>query len=454
METIIRKALATADADYTEIRLSGGKTTHIAYVGEELESLREQASLGGCVRALVNGGWGFCSFNDLDHLQDYVARAGNQARLVGGGPHRLAPVDAVTASIPASFDEDPDDVTLSEKERLCRTYNQLLLKSSPKIQSTNVTCADSKGYVLFASTEGALIRQEMVFCGVSLTAVARDGSDVQAAHHSEGDLRGFQVCRNLEIRCEEIARRAVDMLTAPKVKAGRYDVVLNPQLCGVFVHEAFGHLSEADFLHQNPRLQEIMKPGRRFGPERLNIVDDATLAGAAGSYAYDAEGVPSQRTHLIRDGKLSTRLHSRETAAAMGETPTGNARALGYAYQPIVRMSNTFMEPADASFESMIEGIDQGIYACGFLGGQTDMEMFSFSAEEAFMVRGGRVIERVRDVVLTGNVFETMMNMDAIGVDLRLYGGLGGCGKAGQSSLRVSDGGPHVRVRDVVVGGR
>lgn len=299
-----------------------------------------------------------------------------------------------------------------------------------------------------------MIRQETVFCGVSLAAVARDGSDIQAAHHSEGDLRGFQICRGLEDQCEEVARRAIEMLSAPKVAAGRYDVVLDPQLCGVFVHEAFGHLSEADFLHQNPRLQEIMRPGRRFGPDGLNIVDDATIPGAAGSYSYDAEGVPSQRTQLIRDGKLSGRLHSRETAAAMDDVPTGNARALGYSFEPIVRMSNTLMERGSAPFEDMISGIDEGIYACGFLGGQTDMEMFSFSAEEAYIIRNGQIAERLRDVVLTGNVFETMMRIDAIGNDLSLFGGLGGCGKSGQSPLRVCDGGPHVRIRDVVVGGQ
>jgi TldD protein len=101
----------------------------------------------------------------------------------------------------------------------------------------------------------------------------------------------------------------------------------------------------------------------------------------------------------------------------------------------------------------MIADMDHGIYACGLRGGQTDMEMFSFAAEEAFAIRNGRLAERLRDVVLTGNVFDTLMRIDAIGSDLRFYGGLGGCGKADQSPLRVSDGGPHVRIRDVVIGG-
>ena len=138
----------------------------------------------------------------------------------------------------------------------------------------------------------------------------------------------------------------------------------------------------------------------------------------------------------------------------MNEKPTGNARAISYAHAPIVRMTNTYMESRNYTFEKMLSEVDNGIYAIGALGGQTNMEMFTFSAEEAYMIRNGKIQEQVRDVVLTGNVFETLMNIDSIGNDLKIHGGLGGCGKGGQSPLRVSDGGPHVRIRNVVIGGR
>ena len=222
----------------------------------------------------------------------------------------------------------------------------------------------------------------------------------------------------------------------------------------MFIHEAFGHLSEADFIYEHERLREIMTLGRRFGGDGLSIVDDATLKGEAGSYLFDSEGVPTRKTYLLRDGKLEGRLHSRETAALMDEAPTGNARAISYGHAPIVRMSNTYLEPRDVPFEQMLADTPDGIYAKGFLGGQTDMEMFSFSSEEAFMIKDGKLGERVRDVILTGNVFQTLEHIDAIGDDLKMYGGLGGCGKGGQFPLRVSDGGPHIRIRDVVVGGR
>ena len=161
-----------------------------------------------------------------------------------------------------------------------------------------------------------------------------------------------------------------------------------------------------------------------------------------------------EKTYLIREGILSGRLHSRETAAKMGERPTGNARALGYQFQPVVRMTNTCIGAGETSFEDMIRDVKLGIYALDMVGGQTTMEMFTFSAAYGYMIRDGKVAELVRDVVLTGNVFETLMHIEMVGSDLEWSASGGGCGKGGQSPLPVGLGGPHVRMRDVVVGGR
>ncbi len=453
MEKQIKNALKTAKADYVEIRIQEGVSTGIAYVGKELESIGENNGFGGCVRALTNGGWGFVAFNDVTNLPRYVEMACEQARFVGKEKSLLAAIPVINDYVKTAVEIDPADISLSDKQAICHKYNNLIL-SSKQIQTSNVRYSDSHGIVYFANTEGSFIVQETIFCGISLLAMARDGMNVQQAYHSAGDLRGFKNVQNLEQKCEEVTRRAVDLLTAKPVTGGKHTVIVDPKLCGVFVHEAFGHLSEADFIYENKKLREIMVIGKRFGIDALSIVDDGSLVGEAGYNKYDSEGTPTQKTYLIKSGILESRLHSRETAAKMNEKPTGNARAISYAHGPIVRMTNTYMEPRDYTFEKMLSEVDNGIYAIGALGGQTNMEMFTFSAEEAYMIRNGKIQEKIRDVVLTGNVFETLMNIDAIGNDLKIHGGLGGCGKGGQSPLRVSDGGPHVRIRNVVVGGR
>ncbi len=453
MEKLIKNALKSAKADHIEIRINEGRGTGVSYVGKELESIGESSMMGGCVRALVKGGWGFVAFNDIENLPRYVKMACEQAKLVSNKDVLLAETRVINDVVKTQVDIDPSDVSLADKHDLCQKYNNIIL-SSKKVQTSSVRYVDAHGTLYFANLEGSFIVCENIFCGVSVMAMAKDGMDVQQAYNSIGDLRGYRKVENFEESCEEVTKRAVDLLSAKPVEAGKYTVIADPKLCGVFTHEAFGHLSEADFIYENKKLREIMKIGKRFGPDVLSIVDDGTLEGEAGYNKYDSEGTPTQKTYLIKDGILTNRLHSRETAARMNEEPTGNARAISYGSEPIVRMTNTYMESRDQTFEEMLAGVDDGIYAKGSLGGQTNTEMFTFSAEEAYRIKDGKICEQVRDVVLTGNVFETLTNIDAIGNDLVLYGGLGGCGKGGQSPLRVSDGGPHIRIKNVTIGGR
>ena len=359
------------------------------------------------------------------------------------------PYEASVASLPA---RSVAVVSLEEKKGLLDEYNDIIM-SSPRIQSSQVSYADAVRTVRYAASDGSYIEQKVLDLSLRLTAVARDGDEVQQAGVSLGSVGEFTAIEALHDKARDVATRAAALLDAPNVKGGEYTVVLDPVLAGVFTHEAFGHLSEADLVYQNPQLRSLMALGRKFGASHLNIVDDATLPSLRGSYAYDDEGIPGQRTYLIREGVLVGRLHSRETAVRMGETPSGNARAISYRHSPIVRMSNTYIEPGDVSLNEMLADIEEGVYVKDWYGGQTSLEMFTFSAGEAYMIRSGKLAELLRPVVLTGNVFTTLERIDAIGKDLEMNQG-GGCGKAGQSPLPVSNGSPHIRISRCIVGGR
>ncbi len=448
----IAEALKGHAADYIEIRLEESEATRLQYRGRELEEIGLTTNLGGCVRALVKGGWGFVSFNDLSGLRQRVELAVRQARLVGRESSQFAPVEPVEARVEATVGKDAASVPLAVKKRLLDEYNQAVW-SVPKIQTSTIGYGDSRKRVIFASSEGSYIEQERADVSLRLVAVAREGGEVQQVGLSLGSSGDFAAVEGLHEQVRERAERAVELLSAPQVKSGEYTVVLDPVLAGVFVHEAFGHLSESDFVYENDRLREVMVLGRRFGGEHVNIVDSASLPGLRGSYKYDDEGAPASKTYLIREGVLVGRLHSRETAARMGERPTGNARALDYRHPPIVRMTNTFIEPQGVSFEEMVAEIGEGVYAKNWFGGTTSMEMFTFSAGEAYMIRKGRLAEPLRPVVLSGNVFVTMGNIDAIGNDLEMNQG-GGCGKGSQMPLPVSNGSPHIRISKCLVGGK
>jgi len=329
------------------------------------------------------------------------------------------------------------------------------MKRHPKIQTSISGYADTFKTVWYANSEGTYLLEEKPDVWVFVQAVARDGEIVQRAFKSCGGPKGYQTVEGFEEKSIEAADKAVELLSAPPVQGGTYTVVTDPIMTGVFTHEAFGHLSEADFVHENPQMQEVMVLGKRFGVDDLNILDDGSFIGGLGTHKYDYEGVPTRKNYLIKDGILVGRLHSRETAAKLGEAPTGNARSVHFQHPPIVRMTNTYLDKGNSNFEEMIKDIDLGVYAVNMMGGQTALEMFTFSAAYGYMIRNGRVAELVRDVVLTGNVFETLMKIDKIGDDLNWApNGPGGCGKGDQHPLRVGIGGPHIRIQNCVVGGQ
>ncbi len=452
MRNRLTEALRNHGADYVDIRFEDRTATRIIYRGSQLEEASLVSDSGGCVRALVDGGWGFVSFNDIDALEASVARAVSDARYSKGRSLSLPARDPVEAGVTSMPRRTVAGVTLSEKKQLLDEYNDIIM-SSPRILSSQLMYGDAVRTVRYASSDGSYIEQRVPDLSLRFGAVARNGDEVQQAGVSTGSVGDFSAIETLHDEVRDVAKRAAALLDAGTVKGGEYTVVLDPVLAGVFTHEAFGHLSEADLVYTNPQILELMTLGRRFAGAHLNIVDDATLSSLRGSYAYDDEGTPGQRTYLIREGTLVGRLHSRETAVRMSEPCSGNARAISYRHSPIVRMSNTYIEPGDVSLADMLADIEEGVYVKDWYGGQTSLEMFTFSAGEAYMIRNGKIAEMLRPVVLTGNVFTTLERIDAVGNDLDMNQG-GGCGKGGQSPLPVSNGSPHIRISRCVVGGQ
>ena len=446
----IEDALKGYDARYIEVRVEEVENTHIRYRGKELDEIGHSAGIGGCIRALA-GGWGFVSFNELEGLKEKVATAVRNASLVSDKGITLAPVEPTVDIVLPRVKKDPLAVSLQDKKTLLDQYVDIIW-GVPHITTSAVGYSDSRRKRILATSEGTYTQQEKLDVSLRLSATARDGGDVQQSGVSLGSNGDYSFVEGLHGEAEKIARCAVDLLKAPQVRGGEYTVVLDPVLAGVFIHEAFGHLSEADHVYENQRLREIMFMGRRFGGSHINVVDGAAVSGLRGSYEYDDEGVPATKTYLLKEGVLVGRLHSRETAATMGEAPTGNARAITSQFPPIVRMTNTFIEPGSATFEDIISDIKEGLYVRNWYGGMTSMEQFTFSAGETYAIRNGRVEELMRPVLLSGNLFTTLENLDAIANDLDMNEG-GGCGKGGQSPLPVSNGSPHIRIQKCLIGG-
>jgi TldD protein len=442
-----------SQVDYLAIRLEAAEGTDILLRGTKIETLSEGISIGGQVRACHKGGWGFASFNQLSTLSDRIEDAIAAARLVGTEETILAPIDPVQdiCTLPLTG-TDPRQIPLAQKKSLCQYYGGLLREVDPRIATVSVRYGDSAQKMILATSDGTFIEQSWVDIEMRFAATARNGETVQTGRETIGSRKAYEDLIGLDRQVRSAAQRAVDSLALPPVKGNAYTVVIDPILSGLFVHESFGHLSEADMAYENPDLLEVMSLGRRFGSPELQIFDGAALEGHRGSYFYDDEGVPATTTQLIKDGVLVGRLHSRETAGKLEETPTGNARCLNYHFPPIVRMTNTWIERGKTPVKDLFSDIKEGVYARNWLGGMTNGEMFTFTAGEAWMIRNGEIAEPVRDVTLSGNAFKTLADIEGIGDDF-YWDESGGCGKGGQSGLAVGCGGPSLRIRDVVVGG-
>ena len=367
-------------------------------------------------------------------------------------PIRLAEVAPSQAEAVLDLDGDVRGIPLADKRRLLEAYNGEML-AVPGVVDTQAVYRDEVTEYWFGNSEGTLLYELRPEITLSGQAIARRNGTIEKGLESIGLRKGWNSAQHHAAGFRTVAERAVALLDAPTVTGGTYPVVLDNELAGVFIHEAFGHLSEADFVYENAQAREMMTLGRRFGRPVLSVGDNGAAQGLRGTLPFDDEGTPTQDTPLIKDGILVGRLHSRETAAALGERPTGNARAISFRHAPIVRMTNTYIANGQGTVQDLIKDITLGVYACGAFGGQTLLENFSFTAAYGRMIRDGALAELVKDVVLAGSLFQTLDRIERIAGDFQWNQMGGGCGKGGQFPLAVTEGAPHVRIEAALVGG-
>ncbi|MBP8083284.1 MAG: TldD/PmbA family protein [Spirochaetes bacterium] len=450
----VKNKLYTLPFDYSEIRLVDQKSNYISISGKQTESAASGGSSGGIIRVLKNGNWLVTSFNDFSKIDYYLSKLTEKAKSIKQKGNSF-----IQKSSPSIINKTTssaitlDSVSFDDKFLLAEKYNNILFNHD-KIQTSRSIYKDSLSTYCFINSEGSEIIYDKSFCGVSFSATAKDGKEIQPYHNSFACYGGFEIAKGHEETAESIVKTAIEMLSAENADGGKYDIICDQKLSGVFIHEAFGHLSEADAIYEDERMKNIMTIGSEFGKETLNVIDDGTLEEYAGYIPCDDEGILSAKNYLIKDGLLSGRLHSRETAHRMNEIPTGNARAISTYYAPIVRMTNTYIDNGKFSKEDLFNSLEDGIYAVDYHGGMTNLELFTFSPAYGYLIKNGKPVKMLKNIMLSGNVFETLKKIEMIANDKMHFGGLGGCGKAGQSPLPVSLGGPHILVKDVLIGGK
>jgi len=443
-------------ADFCDVRLITHRSTNIRVENGIAKELVEALDSGISIRVLINGSWGFAAANSMEKRDMHRALmdAVSAAKANRGGGACVAETEAYQKTVKSPYKINPRDISIDEKvERILELEGEARSYSG-KIKTTMLSYSDSEFREVICNSFGSFIDQTLTRIRVGMRVVAKEGANRQSAYRSVGKLAGFEVIEKIDPERFSIdaARTAVNLLKAKKAPAGRFTVLMDPGISGLFAHEAVGHNAEGDLVAFHESIIEGMK-GRRIASEAVTMIDDATIEGAHGSYYFDSEGTPSRRKTIIENGILKGFMHGLESAALLGEEPTGNCRAAGHQSIPIVRMSNTFFAPGDYTFEELIEDVDVGVFVRGANWGYVYVErgQFTCNVEEAYMIRNGEIAEQLSNVSIGGLTLETLKNIEACSKDFELK--LPGiCGKSGQA-MWVDAGGPYMRVRDVVVGG-
>jgi TldD protein len=452
----LRRKVQFAEARFAAVRSSGlllqdGRADRVG--------AGERAGVG--VRVLLEGAWGFASA-ESEAFGDWLScldSAVEMAKVSAGRceePSLLAEGEGVVDEVHASFEIDPTTVSLECKLAAVRGYEEAsAFYAGERVANLMTSYSDSRQMETVCNTRGALVSSEYVRTMIWHAITAQDGSVRQRGRETRGEQRGFELVEATEAGefSKKAAARAVSLLSADPAPAGKFPAVFHPSITGLLVHEAIGHNAEADLVLSGLSILDG-KLGTKLAADCVTIVDDATLPGSWGSYAYDSEGVAGQRRLLVEKGVLRGFMHSLETAAKMGVPANGSARADGFLNRPIVRMSNTMILPGDKSLEELIADINIGILLRGGQWGYVYCEkgQYTCHAGEGVMIRDGKLAEQVRDVSVSGMVLETLANVLAVGRDFELEMP-GNCGKNGQS-MPVNGGGPYLKVKEIVVGGQ
>jgi TldD protein len=460
VQSIVDKARRMG-VDFCDARAVERSVRSITLQDTRADRLYEARNAGIGIRVLVDGSWGFAATGVLERraaetvLEQAVSLA-RAARPLVTDPGMVAGVDPAIDTEIEKPEIDPTGIEPSAIiEKLHAFENSGRSKHGGAIVNSIVGYGDSASHQVLANTAGTLIEKRGVRTSVSTMFVAMRDGVMQRAREVRARHGGFETVEGLEPEGFSIkaADTAVHLLTAKPCPVGCFTVVFHPSITGLLMHEALGHNAEADGVWTGNSILEG-RIGEKVAADTVTIVDDPTRPGYYGSYTWDDEGVPARRRTIVENGLLKGYIHDLETAARFGTVSSGAGRAEGFGHVPIVRMSNTFMEPGETPAADIFKGIDRGVYLKDGHWGYVFVEkgQFTCHAGRGQEIVDGELGEELRDVSVSGMTLETLQNMEAVADDFEMDMP-GMCGKNGQGAP-TDAGGPHVRVKDIVVGGR
>lgn len=442
-------------ADDGELYLEYSESEALVFDNGKLKTASFNTDQGFGLRAVAGDASGYAHSSELSEAA--LLRASDAVSTVKGGYSGMLAAAPTRTNRHLYSDENPiPSPSFAAKAKLLQEIDAYLRAADPRVRQVTASLASSWQNVEILRADGEVARDVRPLVRFNVSVVVGDGDRQESGSYGMGGRKAFGEFLtedNWQYAAKEALRQALVNLDATPAPAGTFDIVLSSGWPGVMLHEAVGHGLEGDFNRKKTSAFAGLM-GSAVAAKGVTVVDDGTIAERRGSLTIDDEGTPSAHNVLIEDGKLVGYMQDRQNARLMGMKATGNGRRQGYAYQPMPRMTNTYMTAGDKTPEEIIASVKKGIYAVSFGGGQVDITSgkFVFGCTEAYMIEDGKVTQPIKGAMLIGNGPDAMHRVTMVGNDMKLDTGIGMCGKAGQG-VPVGVGQPHLRMNQMTVGG-
>ncbi|MBV9230690.1 MAG: TldD/PmbA family protein [Chloroflexi bacterium] len=464
-------------ASYVDVRVMERTTEGIEVKNGRVEGVSSGTSSGFNVRVIVNGAWGFASSARMDNAEaEQVAKLAVQiaraSALVAGEPVRLSPLAPQKGTYRTPLKIDPFSVPLNQKVQLLLDADAAM-RSVKGVSLTSGAMEYSRERKLFVSSEGSEVEQELFDTGAAIEASAVDpeSSEIQTRSYPnsfgrQAGTSGYELIEAMDLvnHGARIGEEAVRLLAAPQCPSGIMTVILDGPQVALQVHESCGHPIELDrvlgyeagFVGKSFLTVDRLNAHYRYGSDIVNITADATIPGGLGTFGWDDEGVPAQRTQIVTDGIFTGYLMSRDTAPLIGLSSNGCVRADSWNRLPMIRMTNVSLEPGTWKLDDLIADTDDGIYMSINKSWSIDDRRlnFQFGVELAYEIKNGKPGRLFKNATYTGITPQFWGSCDAICArDQWTVWGTPNCGKGEPMQvMRTGHGAAPARFRNVQVG--
>jgi TldD protein len=447
----------SSGGEFAEIYMEHRSYDFVNMEEDIIKETAESVSLGLGIRVLSGDKTGFGYTNDL--TLDKVRNAALTAAAIASGKAKVHPGRSREKRLTKNVyrvTNPADRAGLRKKIALVREAYGAAQKSDARITKVKAYFQDSLSHVAILNSDGLFVRDTRPMVKLVCVAISEKDGKREYGFSGSGGRVGLEYFRDVltpPAIGEQAAREALLLLEAVDAPAGEMPIVLSPGHSGVLIHEAVGHLLEADF---NRKKTSIFwnKMGKRVGSNLVTIYDDPTIPAFRGSYNVDDEGTVPRKTLLIEKGIVRGFLQDRLSAGLMDRPLTGHGRRQDYSHAPIPRMANTYIARGEHSPEEILRSVKKGFYVQSLQGGQVeDSGKFTFSVSLGYLIEGGRLTAPVKQATLIGTNIDILKRIEMAGSDLQFGLQTGTCSKDGQD-VPVADGCPTLKISKMTVGGR